>query len=211
MPQQQVLSAQDPLSIQIRDEFFPGSDIIEVPRFGDGPSGQCYTNARALAEKCNGRPLLGWMLTSLTGHFGEALHHAVIELPTGEILDVTAPAFEGADYSSAAFIADRQQKLGKIDPCVPSKFIQLDNERATEEYIALTVDRMRLSGRMNEIFIEHFEINDRYPFPPSFSVDPRHPALSQIRSLQEQINRLQHRRSQYFRRFMLGNFERLPS
>jgi hypothetical protein len=209
MLRRKTLSAGHKFARQLRDRFFPDSEILTVPRIDSAPAGQCYRNARLAQMQVGVGVQLGWLLCYFPGHFLEALHHAVVVARDGRLGDITGSAFPGADYKSIAFIIDGDTPFGKLDPMLPSKFIQLDAEPATTDYIRLTVKRQELARSMNDLASRYFPMREGAPGLFGFQIDPTLPAASRLHALKRERDFVCERRNRYMKRMSIGDFRTL--
>lgn len=209
MLRRKTLTADHKLARQLRDTFFPASGILTVPRIDSAPVGQCYRNARVAHMRFGVGVQLGWLLCHLPGHFLEALHHAVIVAKDGRLGDITAPAFPGEDYNKIAFIADTETTFGKLDPMLPSKFIQLDAEPATSDYIRLTIERQEISRSINALASKHFNIVEVGRGLFGFKIDPSSPVSPDILALKQQREAVSECRNRYMTRMSAGDFRKI--
>ncbi|MFD9902450.1 hypothetical protein [Mesorhizobium sp. NPDC059025] len=195
---QEHLPKDHPLALRIRDRFLPGRELLTVTRGSDDlPVAQCYENVRSVVVTRGGRPQLGWCLSHFPNKFVEALHHAVWEDPNGNLVDVTAPAYQTMKGNEITFIPDNSTELSAIDPQVPSWFIQLDVSSATKGYIRATRERKIFANRILDIlaasdvrlYQSAGQIATRDPIPSSLSIS--------VQALQNSIAEMDTKRHSY--------------
>ncbi|NPD15734.1 hypothetical protein HOY34_11025 [Xinfangfangia sp. D13-10-4-6] len=120
-----------------------GSTLQVVPSTCDGAFGQCYWNVDKFVEKFGGKAAYGWLVFQRWGILAEAVHHAVVEMPDGSLLDVTSSRVGTGD--KIGFLRDDSVIPPRDFPIfIKSHFFLLKECQPAEVLIALT-------HRQNEI------------------------------------------------------------
>ncbi len=141
-----------PLATDFLNRHFPGREVLKVPRIGNAPAGGCYGNVYMVVQQRGGAAQDGWVLCWWKGHLVEALHHAVWKTPNGDLIDVTAPAYEGMVESFVYFIPDDSKGRGaSLEPGIASVFHQLDRSDGVSDFVALQTESMNLVAERNHI------------------------------------------------------------
>lgn len=98
-----VLSSTDPIIPAVVAVAGFAEDPVTVKMRPQKPSGQCYWNADAFAEESGGKVRHGWLVMGWEKIYIKLLHHAIVETPESEYIDVTDPGCPCTD-TSAFFI-----------------------------------------------------------------------------------------------------------
>ncbi|MCB5202890.1 hypothetical protein LH464_10455 [Neorhizobium sp. T786] len=117
--------------------------------------------------------------------------------------------FPGEDYKKIAFIVDTETTFGKLDPMLPSKFIQLDAEPATSDYIRLTIERQEISRSINALASKHFNIVEVGRGLFGFKIDPSSPVSPDILALKQKREAVSDCRNRYMTRMSAGDFRKI--
>lgn len=141
-----------PLATDFLNRHFPDREVLKVPRIGDAPAGGCYGNVYMVVQQRGGAAQDGWVLCWWKGHLVEALHHAVWKTPNGDLLDVTAPAYDGMSENFIYFISDDSRNRGlSLAPGIASIFHQLDSNDGVADFISLRLEHMNLVAERNKL------------------------------------------------------------
>ncbi|TQN59566.1 hypothetical protein FLX27_21885 [Agrobacterium tumefaciens] len=145
---QNHIEPDDPLSVRIRDKFFPGLEILSVPIIERMKTAQCYANVCDYVTKHGGTSQMGWLLTAIPGKFVEATHHSVWRSPTGELFDVTGAAFSAMTNLISTFIVDLETPPPEDywHPTIPSWFLVLSDDATTKSYVRATRLKIQTLG-----------------------------------------------------------------
>lgn len=148
------LPASHALARQTAADLFGGAHILEVPIGGVRPAGNCYGNVEAHRFAHGGEAQHGWLLLLWPGRFVEAMFHVVHRRADGSLLDITAPAWPSYVGTTIAFIeAPTPADADKMEPAVPSKFIVLDRDKTTSDFIGATRKVVEVMASQREIVL----------------------------------------------------------
>ncbi|WP_440978579.1 hypothetical protein ACQHGV_13480 [Sphingomonas pseudosanguinis] len=116
-----------------------GATPIEVDRQALGPAGACYWIADDVAKQNGASVQHGWMIEWLPNVYIQAMHHAVVKLPNGQMVDVTAPQRAQPSDGVTAFIPDDSVPVNLQWPAsIENRYVILvddeDVEQAIQQY-----------------------------------------------------------------------------
>jgi len=117
--------------------------FLEVTPASFSAPGQCYQNARLVAEQLGGEVVHGWLIWELPGAYLTAEHHAIVE-SNGQLIDVT-PAIAGE--RKVLFLADRHST--GTTPRPVNKYVPLSRIPMMKRYcqLARRNSQLELEGK----------------------------------------------------------------
>lgn len=198
-----------PITTALIDKYFPGQTTVQVSRSRGMALSRCYFNVLDVMRSAGGSMQMGWHLQWWPGHFAEALHHSVWRRPDGELEDVTEGP-SGMKLPRTTFIPEAGSMIGgNLSPGIPSKFIQLDHEAGTTEWIELTRERMKLIRRKGDLLaLVPRTLLQGGQF--GFNASPQLAKFQQVSMpIEAKLKVIDRRRDLYSKRFLTGDFSLL--
>lgn len=151
MPWKQVeIDFENPILRQMLDRHFPAQDPVILRQHGGATPGQCYTNVRNTVSRHGGEAVLCYVFSWWPGLFIEALHHAIWKSPSGDLIDITAPAYPAIRQGTATLAVLLPEELQILDPMVPSIFWAISKSRIVSQYIDASIDASIAKDRLNK-------------------------------------------------------------
>lgn len=122
--------------VRFADSIVPGEKLLKVPADPDPlPYGNCYWNADYVARTRGGSVIHGWLFHCWTPFVIEAMHHAIVDLEGGGLLDVTAKHPSVKDRTHSIFLVDRSVDIDlQRLPNITSRTYLLSDIQLTRDF-----------------------------------------------------------------------------
>ncbi len=96
----------------------------------------CYWNVEVKVAEQGGAMRVGWLLRMLPGAYLCAEHHAVWEMPNGQLLDVTKPGASSPGTRASLFLPEERIAIDtKTVPNIRSHYLALREDVEVAEFI----------------------------------------------------------------------------
>lgn len=164
------LPPRDPRAVALASAFFPDLHLESVKRISIDRPGQCYENVRNKISQEGGAIQFGWLLSVQTGHFVEAIHHAVWCNNDGILLDVTGPAYPAMTGEDVTFVRSLESQIiwSHLVPMEIPKFLLLTDSLSTVQYTEVVQKLMICRRRLIMVSVEEKSLELK-PHGPSFN------------------------------------------
>ncbi len=135
------------------------------------PAGSCYWNVDAYVKEHGGELILGWLVHLLPGVFIEMMHHGVLAIGGGKMIDITSYQ-DSKPSKTSTFIPSNKHKIDLAKPAlIESQFVPLTNDPLVTAYI----DAYRVNNRAQAAFHRQILFEPGYSWSPQEGLQgPQH-------------------------------------
>lgn len=115
-----------------------------------GKLGMCYWNVDAAQKTVRGSEIVfGWLVSIWPGLLIECLHHAVLRLPNGKMLDVTEYQYGAVPKVSFVASSELQPSLEWPDHFEP-KFYRISADPVVQRYVQVHFAQVSIRRQITE-------------------------------------------------------------
>ena len=164
----------DSPGLEAVSDYFALGPFRSAEIIPSGATGACYWNCDAYVESYGGKVMYGWQCRVWPGLFIEMLHHAVVELSDGRLVDPTDPGVPNNGLT--AIVLDQTIVPPRDYPIyVPNKYcavpgVSEEQQRACQAMVNISGRQLRVRRQIAEIAKGlglSFPIGEHVALPPT--------------------------------------------